>query len=265
MTDAAAIAPTPRAADAEIAARALACLDLTDLTDSCGEAEIETLCARAQTPHGPVAAVCVWPRFVALSKERLARSRVAVATVLNFPYGMERVKPVVAETEKAVADGADEIDVVLPYRAFAEGRVDAAARLLYAARGAAGGRLLKVILETGMLREPGLIRRAADLAISEGADFIKTSTGKVEVNATPEAARVMLEAIAASGRKVGLKAAGGVKTLADARAYLDLADEVMGAGWAAPETFRFGASGLLAALLEALGEPSAAPGPAGAY
>ena len=241
------------ATDAEIAARALACLDLTDLTDGCNERAIETLCARAHTPKGDVAAVCVWPRFVALSKERLGAQRIAVATVVNFPAGGERVAEVVAETEQAVADGAGEIDLVLPYRAFAEGRADVAGRMVDAVRNACGGSLLKVILETGMLREKGLIRRAADLAITEGADFLKTSTGKVEVNATPEAASVMLDAIATGGRPVGLKAAGGIRSVADARAYIELADLKMGAGWAAPETFRLGASSVLGPLLEALG------------
>ena len=252
--------------DAEIAARALACLDLTDLTDGCSEADIETLCARAETPHGPVAAICIWPRFVSLAAERLANSRVRVATVVNFPYGRDAVSPARLDTERAVAEGADEIDVVLPYRAFAEGRADAAAKLIDAVRRACGGRTLKVSLETGMLRDPGLILRAADLAIDEGADFIKTSTGKVEVNATPEAAEIMLDAIAAHHRPTGFKAAGGVKTLADARVYLEMADRIMGAGWARPETFRFGASGLLTALMETLGPVAGAePAPAADY
>jgi deoxyribose-phosphate aldolase len=256
----------PKQTDSEIAARALACLDLTDLTDSCGEADIETLCARAQTPHGDAAAVCIWPRFVPLAKERLAHTRIRVATVINFPYGRDLISPARLDAEKAVADGADEIDLVMPYRAFAEGRADVAAKLLDTVRHATGGRTLKVILETGMLREPNLIRRAADLAIEEGADFIKTSTGKVEVNATPEAAEIMLDAIAAGGRQVGFKAAGGVKKVADVRVYLEMADRKMGAGWATPETFRFGASGLLTALMETLGPVAEAePAPVSDY
>jgi deoxyribose-phosphate aldolase len=154
--------------------------------------------------------------------------------------------------------------MVLPYRAFVEGRADAAAGMVDRVRDACNGLILKVILETGMLREPRLIRRAADLAIGEGADFIKTSTGKVEVNATPEAVAVMLEAIAASGRTVGLKAAGGIRTLADAAGYLAQADAAMGAGWATPATFRLGASGVLAALLAAL-DGQATPTARGGY
>jgi deoxyribose-phosphate aldolase len=239
--------------DAEIARRALACLDLTELTDSCGEGDVERLVGRARTPFGDVAAVCVWPRFVSLARELIGADRIRIATVVNFPYGGENVRMAVEETKAAIADGADEIDVVLPYRAFAEGRADAAARMIDAVRNASGDALLKVILETGMLREPQLIRRAGDLAIGEGADFLKTSTGKVEVNATPDAAMAMLAAIRVSGRRVGLKPSGGIRTLADARTYVELADAAMGEGWAKPDTFRLGASSLLGALVEALG------------
>ncbi len=250
--------------DAAVAARALACLDLTDLAEAMTAADADALCDRARTPHGPVAAVCLWPRYVAQARERLAGTGVRVATVMNFPAGGEWIAPVVDATLQAAADGAEEIDLVLPYRAFAEGRADVAARLVDAVRTACAGLVLKVILETGMLREPTLIRRAADLAIAEGADFLKTSTGKVEVNATPEAVAVLLEAVASSGRPVGIKASGGIRSLDDARAYLALADAAMGPGWAGPRTFRIGASAVLTALLAALdgaAAPAAAPAP----
>jgi deoxyribose-phosphate aldolase len=244
--------------DTVMARRALASLDLTDLSDGCTADDVMALCARAQTPHGPVAAVCIWPRFVAVARSALGNGPVRIATVVNFPRGCDPVAPVLEETARALADGAHEIDVVLPYRAFAEGRADIAARLVSAVRQAARGAVLKVILETGMLHEAPLIRRAADLAIAEGADFIKTSTGKVEVNATPAAVAVMLEAIAASKRPIGLKPAGGIRTLADAAGYIAQADAAMGAEWASPATFRLGASGVLTALLAAL-DGQAAP------
>jgi deoxyribose-phosphate aldolase len=118
---------------------------------------------------------------------------------------------------------------------------------------------LKAILETGVMVEPELIRSASALALKEGADFIKTSTGKVSINATPEAARIMLEEIRASGKPAGFKPAGGVRTVADAGIYLALADEIMGAEWARPETFRFGASGLLSDIIATLSGQDAAP------
>jgi deoxyribose-phosphate aldolase len=126
------------------------------------------------------------------------------------------------------------------------------------------GRVLKVILETGELREPALIEAASRIAIDAGADFIKTSTGKTAVSATPEAAEIMLNAIKASGRPVGLKPSGGIRTVADARIYLDLADRIMGPDWATPRTFRIGASSVYDALVAAI-EGRASPASVGAY
>lgn len=240
--------------DEEIARRAIACLDLTDLTDSCDEADVERLCARAR--QAETAAVCVWPRYVKLAREMLDVSRVKVATVVNFPHGGDDPEAPVAETEAARADGVDEIDVVLPWRAFLEGREADAEAVLRAVKAAAGSRALKVILESGDIADTLRIRAASDLAIACGADFLKTSTGKTRSGATPEAAGAMLEAIREAGHPVGLKVSGGVKTLADARSYLELVGDRMGAGWAKPETFRFGASGLLATLLDALSPES---------
>lgn len=240
------------AEDREAARRALACLDLTDLSDSCEERDVERLCARATTPWGNVAAVCVWPRFVAEAKRMLDISRVHVATVVNFPHGREDAGPPVAETKQALADGADEIDVVMPWRAVLDRREDEAAAVLRAVKSAAGSRPLKVILESGEIADTGRVRAAADLAIASGADFLKTSTGKTRSGATPEAVGAMLDAIAVASHPVGLKVSGGVRTLDDARAYMDLAERRMGPGWATPANFRIGASGLLDALVAAL-------------
>lgn len=248
------------AADREVAARALACLDLTNLDADCDAAAINTLCTRAVTPHGTVAAVCVWPAFVAQAKAALAGGPVRVATVVNFPAGTAPVAEVVAETRGALGDGADEIDLVVPWRALADGRPQAVTEMVAAIREVAGAATLKTILETGELVDAGAIRAAAEAALAGGADFLKTSTGKVRVNATPEAARLLLEAIRASGRDVGLKPAGGVRTTADAGVYLGLCDEVMGPGWATPAHFRIGASGVLAALLATLDGAAPAAG-----
>jgi deoxyribose-phosphate aldolase len=123
-----------------------------------------------------------------------------------------------------------------------------------------GGRLLKVILETGELVEPALIEGASRVAIQAGADFIKTSTGKTPVSATPQAAEIMLNTIKASGRPVGLKPSGGIRTVEDAGLYLGLADRIMGPGWATPRTFRIGASSVYDALIAAIEDRDAAPG-----
>lgn len=235
---------------ADIARRAIACLDLTSLNDGDDDPAIEALCRKARTPVGPVAAVCVWPRFVPLCRERLDGTGVKVCTVVNFPHGFDSVEAVRDEILPAIADGADEIDVVLPYTALLTGRREEARAVLDMARLMTGKNTLKVILETGRLITPGAIREAADMAVAAGADFLKTSTGKVAVSATLEAAHLLLDAAAAADRPVGVKVAGGVRTTAQAAAYLRLADSINGR--AEPTNFRFGASGLLDALMATL-------------
>ncbi|MFB2567231.1 deoxyribose-phosphate aldolase [Rhizobium sp. IMFF44] len=231
----------------ETAAVALSLLDLTNLKDDCTPAQIEALCARAQSPYGNTAAICIWPRFVAQARAILGTDHVVkIATVVNFPAGDMEVADVAAEAREAIADGADEIDLVIPYRTFLAGNEQAVTDMVAAVKAECKGPvLLKTILETGELKDTALIRRASELAIDAGSDFIKTSTGKVAVNATLEAADIMLRAIRASGRKVGFKPAGGIGSVSDAALYLSLAETIMTPDWAMPSTFRFGASSLL--------------------
>ncbi|MCE8052147.1 deoxyribose-phosphate aldolase [Halomonas daqingensis] len=241
----------------QAARQALALMDLTSLNDDDNDTVIRELCARANTPVGHPAAVCVYPAFVQSARAALAEQglagKVKVATVTNFPHGAADVERAAAETRAAIAAGADEVDVVFPYRALMAGDAEVGRELVEACKRECGDAVLKVILETGELKEAGLIDRAGMLAIDGGADFLKTSTGKVTVNATLDAAKILLTAIKASGRDVGFKAAGGVRTAEDAAAYLQLAERVMGAEWITPAHFRFGASGLLGSLLETLG------------
>jgi deoxyribose-phosphate aldolase len=250
---------------AATARRALACLDLTDLTETCTDQAIDALCRKAAGPHGPVAAVCVWPQFVSRAREALKGAPVRIATVVNFPAGGEDIERVIEDTLEALTDGAEEIDLVLPYGALLRGDEESASAMVAGLRDVVDqGRLLKVILETGELHEPALIDAASRIAIAAGADFIKTSTGNTPVSATPEAAKIMLEAIRRSGRPVGLKASGGIRTLSDAAFYLDLADRIMGDGWARPATFRIGASSVYDALVAAV-EGRDAAAASGAY
>lgn len=238
--------------DAEIARRALALLDLTELGQDVTEAKIVALCHKAQTPPGPVAAICIWPQFVSVARHVLKEPRVAIATVVNFPTGGTHVGRVTTDVGEALSDGADEIDLVFPYRAFLEGERDLAQDMVREVRAACEGKVLKVILESGAFTDRHQLAEACLLIMEAGADFLKTSTGKTGISATPEAARTMLEAIKASGRAVGFKASGGIRTLNDAKIYLDLADAIMGAGWARPATFRFGASALYGVLVDAI-------------
>jgi deoxyribose-phosphate aldolase len=232
----------------DTARTALACLDLTSLNDGDTPADIEALCRRATGPHGHTAAVCVWPRFAAQARALLPRA-VAVAAVANFPDGSSDVQRAVRDTAEIVAAGAQEVDVVLPYREPA-----AAPALLAAVRKACEGLTLKVILETGVLADEAAVMRACRMALDAGADFLKTSTGKVKVSATLPAARLLLAAIAtdpAARARVGFKPAGGIRTVADAAAYIELTREMLGT--VTPARFRIGASGLLSDIEAVLG------------
>lgn len=248
--------------EAEAARTALACLDLTSLNDDDGDAQVIALCRRADGPHGKPAAVCVWSRLAQVAVHHVPAG-VRVAAVANFPDGSPDVPRALADTARIVQAGAHEVDVVLPYRALLAGDDKAAADVLRAVRRACEGLTLKVILETGELRETHWMQRAARLALAEGADFLKTSSGKTAVSATPEAARCLLQEIAADPRAratVGFKAAGGVRTVADAARYIDLVDELLGPAALTPARFRLGASGLLGDIERALGGHAAAPG-----
>ena len=230
------------------ALRAISLIDLTDLSDDHAHTGIEALCARALA-HG-TAAVCVWPEYVSRCSSELSGSDVRVATVVNFPSGERPLSQVAAMTHGALDDGADDIAVVLPYRAFLAGDLATAATMISKVTSAVHApRIVKVILETGALGDADTIRAAADLAIENGADFVKTSTGKIPAGASLDAATAMLAAISAADRSVGIKPSGGIRTFEEALQYIGLADSVMGEGWATPETFRFGASGLLESLL----------------
>jgi len=248
-------------AEAATARRILSLLDLTSLESSDDDSRIEALCARARTPFGNVAAVCIYGPFVPLCRRALAGTGVRVATVVNFPYGRPNAVAAALESRMLVAAGAEEIDVVLPFEALIRGDKASPRDVVAACREACGaGTTLKVILETGALGEAERIDEASRIAIEAGADFIKTSTGKLPVGATPEAARTMLAAIRDSGRRIGFKASGGVRRLEQAQTYLGLAETALGAGWCTRETFRLGASGLLDDLLRQLGGSTASGG-----
>jgi deoxyribose-phosphate aldolase len=253
----------------EAARLAIGLMDLTSLNEEDTPERIVALCRDADTPAGPTAAVCIYPRFVPLAKATLAEQgtpQIRVATVVNFPEGAPDVPAAARETEAALEAGADEIDLVFPWRRLLEGEEETGREMVAACRRLCEGRaLLKVILETGELEEPALIRRAGEIALEAGADFLKTSTGKVPVNATPEAARILLETIRSSGRDAGCKVAGGVRDTASAREYLELAEGIMGREWITPRHFRFGASSLLGALLRTLGLEAAGSKRAGGY
>ncbi|MBF0784104.1 deoxyribose-phosphate aldolase [Muribacter muris] len=250
--------------------QALSLMDLTTLNDNDTDEKVIALCHQAHTDFGTPAALCVYPRFIPIARKTLKQlgiEQVKIATVTNFPHGNEDIEIAVAETKAAVAYGADEVDVVFPYRALMAGNTEIGFELVRQCKAVcqAANVVLKVIIESGELKTPALIRQASEIAIQAGADFIKTSTGKVAVNATLESAQVMLETIRdlKAADKVGFKAAGGVKTSEEAAQYLALAAEIFGQDWLNADHFRFGASSLLANLLATLNGEQANPNVSG--
>ncbi len=252
----------------QAAQQALSMMDLTTLNDDDTDQKVIDLCHAAKSPVGNTAAICIYPRFIPIARKTLREQgteSIKIATVTNFPHGNDDIEIAVAETRAAVAYGADEVDVVFPYRALMAGDPDLGFELVKSCKLACGDSVqLKVIIETGELKDPALIKQASEISIDAGADFIKTSTGKVPVNATLEAAEIMLNVIADKNPSVGFKPAGGVRNAEQAKEYLDLARGLLGNDWLTPDRFRFGASSLLAALLAELGEGEA-PGEDAGY
>jgi deoxyribose-phosphate aldolase len=248
--------------EAKLAALDLAVrmIDLTTLEGADTSGKVRSLCARARQPDPadpavpPVAAVCVYPDLASVARDALAGSPVAVASVATaFPSGRASLAVKLADVRDAVAAGAGEVDMVIDRGAFLAGHYGQVYEEVRQVREACGSALLKVILETGELATLDNVSRASWLAMLAGADFIKTSTGKVTPAATPPVTLVMLAAVRdharATGRQAGVKVAGGIRTAKDAIRYLVLVRETAGPQWLTPDLFRIGASSLLNDLL----------------
>ena len=246
---------------------AVALTDLTTLEGKDSPEKVRALCRKARRPDPAraevlvelavmeqVEAICVYPRLVPVAREALSGSPVKVASVATaFPSGQSSLETRLAEVEEAVAAGAHEIDMVISRGAFLAGQLALVAEEIREVKAVCGDAQLKVILETGELETYDNVRSAAELAILNGADFIKTSTGKVVPAATMGVTLVMLETVRehhrATGRVVGVKAAGGIRTAKQALHYLVMVKETLGDAWLSAERFRFGASTLLDDLL----------------
>jgi deoxyribose-phosphate aldolase len=236
--------------DADALARAIIpLLDLTRLDEADSADEVQALCEKAQTPYGQVAGLCILPRWLRLARGWRPDRNVRLVTVANFPDGSANAARTCKTIMQALDEGAEELDVVFPYRAFMEGRHEDVAGFLDRVRRACAENPLKIILETGLLATDDNIKGAAQIAVAHGADFLKTSTGKIPVGATPEAARLLLQVIVESEREVGLKVSGGVRQPADAAEYLAIAQSYLGDEALHPARFRIGASSLLDELL----------------
>jgi len=239
---------------------ALSMIDLTTLEGMDTPGKVIQLCQKAKEPYAPlpelptVAAVCVYPRMVNAAQKALRGTGIRVASVAtSFPSGMTSLENKLEECRQVVEDGADEVDMVISRGEFLKGNYSYVYDEIAAVKEAAGKAHLKVILETGELQTYENVRKASDLAMHAGADFIKTSTGKVKPAATQPVTLVMLEAIRDyfydTGRMVGMKPAGGIRKAKQALQYLVLVKETLGTDWLTPEYFRFGASSLANDLL----------------
>lgn len=230
-------------------------IDLTTLEGMDTPGKVRMLCRKARQPLvdrsvPPVAAVCVYPSLVKVAKDALTGSTVKVASVAtSFPSGQTYFEERLHEVEHVVADGADEVDMVINRNAFLSGDYQRVFDEIQATKAACGSAHLKVILETGELGAYDQVAKASHLAMDAGADFIKTSTGKVAPAATMPVSLVMLEAIRSfylkTGRQVGFKPAGGIRSAKQAWHYLVMLKETVGDQWLSPDWFRFGASSLL--------------------
>lgn len=235
-------------------------IDLTTLEGMDTKGKVKNLCAKARRPDPlddsvpSVAAVCVYSDLVSIAKENLTGTNIKVAAVATgFPSGRVSLAAKLQDTNDAVSQGADEIDMVIDRGAFHEGRFFDIYEQILTIKEACKNAHLKVILETGELKTYDNVKKASWIAMLAGADFIKTSTGKVQPAATLPVTLVMLQAInefeRATGKIIGMKPAGGIKTTKDAMKYLVLVKETLGDRWLTPDLFRFGASSLLNDLL----------------
>ncbi len=235
---------------------AIRMMDLTTLEGADTPGKVRALSAKAIRPDPldptvpSVAAVCIYPSLVRVARRALAGSTVKVASVATaFPSGQSALDVKLEDVRAAVEAGADEIDMVIDRGAFLSGRIGQVYDEVVAVKDACGSAHLKVILETGELGTYDAVRRASLVAIAGGADFIKTSTGKVEPAATLPVTLCMLEVIRdvheETGAVIGMKPAGGIRTAKQAIQYLCLVHETLGAEWLTPDLFRFGASSLL--------------------
>lgn len=239
--------------DAVFFKKIISLIDLTSLNETDTDATIKTLCEKAVTHFGYVAAVCVYPKFVNQARQLLAKTPIKIATVVNFPVGNDSLPMILSTIEQSIRDGANEIDLVFPYQQYLAGDHESALEIIRQSKKICGETiLLKVILETGAIPDLKILEQISEAVIVAGADFLKTSTGKIEIGATLESARVMLETIKKSDVNVGIKISGGVRTIEQAAQYIQLAEQIMGQDWVNKNRFRIGASQLVDVVIQAL-------------
>jgi len=230
-------------------------IDLTTLNNNDTEESVALFCEKAQSLLGHVAGVCVYPEFIRLVAAQFATTPIKAATVANFPAGNKVLDDVLIEIGRAIQDGAQEMDVVFPYHRYLAGERQFAQNFVATCKAACGDKVtLKIILETGALADPVIIADACYDVLVAGADFVKTSTGKIAEGATLETAAIMLLVIQhvtkQLKRYVGFKISGGIRDIQQAAQYVALADKIMGRDWVIAENFRIGTSKLVDEILK---------------
>jgi len=242
--------------DEALAIQAVGLLELMSLNSDDTPEKIIELCRRAVTPVGPIAAICVAPRYIGLARDTLdslQASSIKVVAVINFPSGMPNIDSVKSEASAAIMMGAHELDLVYPSHTEIAGDRKVGQDMVAACKALCGQHVaLTVTLETGVIRDPQITRTICRTAIREGANFLKTSNGKQIVSATPQAVRILLEAVADLGGQVGVKPTGNIRTLDEARPYMEMAVARFGAFWLTSGKFRLGATSLLDDVLSRL-------------
>lgn len=241
---------TPIPVNPSLFKRILSLMDLTSLNSSDTEASVASFLEKAQSSYGHVAAVCVSPQFVRLAAAQFNHSPVKVDTVANFPEGNASLEDVLLDIGRAIQDGAQEVDVVFPYGRYLAGERHYAHTFVESCKAVCGDNVsLKIILETGALGDLPVIADAAYDVLAAGADFIKSSTGKITEGVTLEVATTMLLVMKhitpQLKRNAGVKVSGGIRSIEQAAHYIQLADLIMGRAWVTPDNFRIGASKLI--------------------
>lgn len=229
----------------------LSCLDYTDLTDPHSKQAALALCQNAVNEEEKVAALCVWPEFVTHVSDFCLKNNIELATVVNFPKGEKSLAEIDKEIYAALKEGVTEIDAVIPYKTIISGKSQDITEFVRHLKSRLPSSVpLKLILETGAFEDKTLLRKMCDQAIAAGANMLKTSTGKTKKGASLEAVKIMAQAIKDSGKKIGIKVSGGVKTKAQAEDYMNICADILGQDFINPLTFRIGTSSLLATLLK---------------
>jgi deoxyribose-phosphate aldolase len=220
-------------------------IDLTRLKENDLPSMVDDLCLKASTPYGHVAAVCVFPEYVSRVKEKLVHTEVKCATVINFPSGDEPLSKIREEIKNVLQQGADEIDVVFPYKAYLSLEKQSALEVMAVCRELSKGKILKIIVESGAFPDEKILTSALRDLLSLNIDFLKTSTGKIEKGASVEAVKCFIQAIQDSQVSCGIKISGGIRTVDQALTYWKLLADAFGEDFISPKTVRFGASSLL--------------------